>query len=69
MHSLRKHAITTAKTAKKYGLILGTLGRQGKPQILEYLEQLIKDQGKDSVNVLLSEIFPGKLEQFDDVDA
>ncbi|RCH84330.1 Diphthamide biosynthesis protein 1 [Rhizopus azygosporus] len=69
MHSLRKHAITTAKTAKKYGLILGTLGRQGKPQILEYLEQLIRDQGKDSVNVLLSEIFPGKLEQFDDVDA
>ncbi|CEP09883.1 hypothetical protein [Parasitella parasitica] len=69
MHSLRKHAISVAKEAKKYGLVLGTLGRQGKPQILEYLEQAIKDQGKESINVLLSEIFPGKLEQFDDVDA
>lgn len=69
MHSLRKHAISVAKEAKKYGLVLGTLGRQGKPQILEYLEQCIKEQGKESVNVLLSEIFPGKLEQFEDVDA
>ncbi|KAG1462129.1 hypothetical protein G6F46_001835 [Rhizopus delemar] len=69
MHSLRKHAISTSRAAKKYGLILGTLGRQGKPQILEYLEQLIKEQGKDSVSVLLSEISPGKLEQFEDVDA
>ncbi|CAO0794362.1 unnamed protein product [Mucor circinelloides] len=69
MHSLRKHAISVAKEAKKYGLVLGTLGRQGKPQILEYLEQAIKEQGKESVNVLLSEIFPGKLEQFEDVDA
>ncbi|KAI9277538.1 putative diphthamide synthesis protein-domain-containing protein [Sporodiniella umbellata] len=68
MHSLRKHAITLAKSANKYGLILGTLGRQGKPQILQYLEQLIKEQGKESVSVLLSEIFPGKLEQFEDVD-
>jgi 2-(3-amino-3-carboxypropyl)histidine synthase len=69
MHSLRKHAIVQAKSAKKYGLILGTLGRQGKPQILTYLEESIKQQGKESINVLLSEIFPGKLEQFKDVDA
>lgn len=69
MHSLRKHAVSTAKEAKKYGLILGTLGRQGKPQILKYLETSIKEQGKESINVLLSEIFPGKLDQFEDVDA
>ncbi|KAF7728488.1 Diphthamide biosynthesis protein 1 [Apophysomyces ossiformis] len=69
MHSLRKHAIQVGKTAKKYGLILGTLGRQGKPQIMEYLEKTIHEAGKDSVTVLLSEIFPGKLAQFSDVDA
>ncbi|KAG0181837.1 Diphthamide biosynthesis protein 1 [Apophysomyces sp. BC1021] len=69
MHSLRKHAIHVGKTAKKYGLILGTLGRQGKPQIMDYLEKVIRDAGKDCVTVLLSEIFPGKLAQFSDVDA
>jgi len=35
MHSLRKHAIETAKKAKRFGLILGTLGRQGSVSILE----------------------------------
>ncbi|KAI8329404.1 putative diphthamide synthesis protein-domain-containing protein [Chlamydoabsidia padenii] len=69
MQSLRKHAVQVGKEAKKYGLILGTLGRQGKPQVMEYMESCIKDQGKESVVVLLSEIFPGKLAQFDDVDA
>ncbi|KAI7861175.1 putative diphthamide synthesis protein-domain-containing protein [Circinella umbellata] len=69
MQSLRKHAVTMAKEAKKYGLILGTLGRQGKPQIMEYLESCIHEAGKDSVIVLLSEIFPQKLAQFEDVDA
>ncbi|KAL0073374.1 putative diphthamide synthesis protein-domain-containing protein [Phycomyces blakesleeanus] len=69
MHSLRKHAIQVGKQAKKYGLILGTLGRQGKPQVMEYLEKTISDAGKSSVIVLLSEIFPGKLAQFEDVDA
>ena len=58
-----------AKEAKKFGLILGTLGRQGKPQIMEYLESCIHEAGKDSVIVLLSEIFPQKLAQFEDVDA
>ena len=69
MQSIRKHAVTMAKEAKKFGLILGTLGRQGKPQIMEYLESCIHEIGKDSVIVLLSEIFPQKLAQFEDVDA
>lgn len=69
MHSLRKHAIATATKAQKFGLILGTLGRQGSPKIMDYLQESIKKAGKDYVTVLLSEIFPGKLAQFDDVDA
>ncbi|ORY93545.1 putative diphthamide synthesis protein-domain-containing protein [Syncephalastrum racemosum] len=69
MQSVRKHAVDMARRAKKFGLILGTLGRQGKPQIMEYLEKNIHENGKDSVNVLLSEIFPSKLAQFTDVDA
>ena len=39
MHSLRKHAIDLAKKAKKFGLILGTLGRQGSPKVLEVFMQ------------------------------
>ena len=69
MHSLRKHAIATATKAKTFGLILGTLGRQGSPKIMEYLQESITKAGKDYVTILLSEIFPGKLAQFDNVDA
>ncbi|CAG8493949.1 15218_t:CDS:10 [Acaulospora morrowiae] len=69
MHALRKHAIDLAKKAKKFGLILGTLGRQGSPKVLEYLEEKIKSRGLDYVRVLLSEIFPDKLKQFQDIDA
>ena len=39
MLSLRKHAIDSAKKAKKFGLILGTLGRQGSPKVLEVFMQ------------------------------
>ncbi|KAI9318528.1 putative diphthamide synthesis protein-domain-containing protein [Dichotomocladium elegans] len=69
MQSLRKHAVTVGSQAKKFGLILGTLGRQGKPEIMEYMEANIRNAGKEYVIVLLSEIFPGKLAQFQDVDA
>ncbi|CAB4476975.1 unnamed protein product [Rhizophagus irregularis] len=69
MHSLRKHAIDLAKKAKKFGLILGTLGRQGSPKVLEYLEEKMKSRGLDYICILLSEIFPDKLEQFQDIDA
>ncbi|KAJ1914081.1 Diphthamide biosynthesis protein 1 [Mycoemilia scoparia] len=68
MHSLRKNAIQSAKDAKKFGLILGTLGRQGSPKVLENLEETIKAKGKSYEIVLLSEIFPQKLAQFPDVD-
>lgn len=69
MHSLRKHAIATATKAKKFGLILGTLGRQGSPKIMEFMQDSIRKARKEYVTVLLSEIFPGKLGQFNHVDA
>jgi diphthamide biosynthesis enzyme Dph1/Dph2-like protein len=57
MHQLRRKAIEEASKAKKMGIILGTLGRQGNLKILEvikivYLMKLnelafrIKDEGK-----------------------
>lgn len=35
MHRARQDAILTASTARCWGLILGTLGRQGSPSILQ----------------------------------
>jgi 2-(3-amino-3-carboxypropyl)histidine synthase len=69
MHSIRQDAIKVASSAKKYGIILGTLGRQGSPRILSHLEQLLTERGIPFIVVLLSEIFPSKLALFNDVDA
>ena len=35
MRGMRQEAITKARNAQKFGLILGTLGRQGSPAVLE----------------------------------
>jgi len=69
MYEMRKEAISKAKKAKKFGLILGTLGRQGSLKVLDYIEDLLKKKNKEYVIVLLSEIFPSKIDQFSDVDA
>ncbi|KAE9375910.1 hypothetical protein N431DRAFT_333137 [Stipitochalara longipes BDJ] len=68
MHTLRREAITTAKSAKKWGLILGSLGRQGNPHTMSMIEKKLEDQGIPYINLLLSEIFPGKLAMMDDVE-
>ncbi|KAF3933410.1 hypothetical protein ABW19_dt0208562 [Dactylella cylindrospora] len=69
MRGLRTDAINQAKRAKKFGLILGTLGRQGNPNTLDNLEDRLKELGIPYVLLLLSEIFPGKLAMFGDVEA
>eukprot|EP01132_Coremiostelium_polycephalum_P002902 gene2902-3613_t len=69
MYTLRKGAIDTASRAQSFGIILGTLGRQGSPKILDHLEELLKNKNKDYTVVLLSEIFPSKLDQFSDIEA
>ncbi|RYP70861.1 hypothetical protein DL769_004836 [Monosporascus sp. CRB-8-3] len=68
MQSLRRDAIRTAKGAKKWGLILGSLGRQGNPHTMELIEGKLKQIGVPWVNLLLSEIFPGKLAMMSDVE-
>lgn len=69
MRRNRKIAIEKARRAKKFGLILGTLGRQGSSKVLEYLQKRLKMHGRESSVILLSEIFPSKLELFKDIDA
>ncbi|RBR04457.1 hypothetical protein FVER53590_00560 [Fusarium verticillioides] len=68
MQSLRRTAIHSARTARKWGLILGALGRQGNPHTLDLIEKELKARGIPIVHLLLSEIFPGKLALMSDVD-
>ncbi|RYP92323.1 hypothetical protein DL770_001525 [Monosporascus sp. CRB-9-2] len=68
MQSLRRDAIRAAKEAKKWGLILGSLGRQGNPHTMTLIEGKLKQMGIPWVNLLLSEIFPGKLAMMSDVE-
>lgn len=69
MKKIRRSAIDQARRAKKVGLILGTLGRQGSPSVLTKLEESLKHRNIEYIVLLLSEIFPSKLALFADVDA
>jgi 2-(3-amino-3-carboxypropyl)histidine synthase len=69
MHAIRQAAIARAKSATRWGVILGTLGRQGNTRVHERLCKLIAARGMQHVTVLLSEIFPAKLALFKDIDA
>lgn len=65
MVSQRRDAITRASKSERIGIILGTLGRQGSPKILERVRSVIDKSGKQCVIVLLSEITPNKLERME----
>lgn len=69
MRKNRKAAIDASVGAQKFGLILGTLGRQGSLKVLQYLESRIRSHDRHCVIILLSEVFPTKLALFKDVDA
>ncbi|GLD98583.1 hypothetical protein PINS_up007300 [Pythium insidiosum] len=69
MMQIRNEAIETARSAQRFGIILGTLGRQGNPSILDSLKALLEERGKQYFVILLSEIFPDKLGVFGEVDA
>lgn len=69
MKEVRQWAIEHARGARKIGLILGSLGRQGSPATLDKLEQKLKLHDVTVVKIILSEIFPQKLAMFDDIDA
>ncbi|KAG2326886.1 hypothetical protein Bca4012_035796 [Brassica carinata] len=70
MRETRRRAISRAKDAKTWGIVLGTLGRQGNPKILERLEKKMEERGIDSTVVLMSELSPTRVALFEDsVDA
>lgn len=69
MRETRLSAINLTKDAKIFGMILGTLGRQGHPKIVDLLQNKLRALRKESVIILLSEIFPDKIKLFQNVDS
>lgn len=71
MRETRKRAIEKAmKEARTWGIVLGTLGRQGNPRILERLQKRMEKKGFDYVVIMMSEISPARVALFEDsVDA
>ncbi|XP_033213347.1 2-(3-amino-3-carboxypropyl)histidine synthase subunit 1 isoform X2 [Belonocnema kinseyi] len=65
----RKASISQSVEAKNFGLLLGTLGRQGNTNVLFNLQQRLNVLGKTYIIILLSEIFPNKLQLFKDIEA
>lgn len=61
MQDLRRAAVRAARGARSWGLILGTLGRQGNPHTVEAIEKRLRERGLPVVTLLLSEIMPHKL--------
>ena len=56
MRSIRGNEIEKAKKAVHWGIVLGTLGRQGNEMILERLKTILKKKNLVYDVVLLSEI-------------
>jgi 2-(3-amino-3-carboxypropyl)histidine synthase len=65
MKSIRSSAIATSRGAQVYGIVLGTLGRQGNPAIVHRIRESLRAHGKRHFLMLLSEITPAKLQLFD----
>ncbi|GAB5372403.1 hypothetical protein AAMO2058_001662400 [Amorphochlora amoebiformis] len=65
----RIQVISQAKTARVWGLIHGTLGRQGNPAIVHRIETLIREKGFSYVKVPVPEITPELLAAFPQVEA
>lgn len=69
MLAIRKQAIDSAQKAENFGVIMGTLGRQGSPKVIEHLQKTLINHNKNAIIILLSEIFPTKLSLFRGLDA
>lgn len=68
MHQLRQEAINQAVSARHWGLVLGTLGRQGNPALLERIKSTLSSKGIKHTVILLSELSPAKLSMLKGID-
>ncbi len=68
MLAIRKQEMEKCRNASIVGLILGTLGRQGSLSIFERLQNILEQNNRQVVVILLSEITPGKLNELPQVE-
>jgi len=68
MLGLRRAAIDRARGGRTVGVVLGILGRQGNPSILRKVVDALERSGRETFVVLLSEIFPDKLDMMPQAD-
>ena len=61
MQAARCRAVEAARSARSFGVVLGTLGRQGNPAVLAHVCSRLAERGLPHSVVLLSEISPAKL--------
>eukprot|EP00877_Chromochloris_zofingiensis_P009316 jgi/Chrzof1/4638/Cz14g21010.t1 len=69
MRAARRKAIECARHAHRWGVVLGTLGRQGNPHIVNLLQQKLQQKGLHFTTILLSEVSPVKLALIGHIDA
>ncbi|CAJ1030944.1 putative diphthamide synthesis protein [Leishmania utingensis] len=68
MRALRREAVEKAKVAQSFAIVMGTLGRQGHPRVVDRIIALAQRHGKRVTLLLMSEIFPQKMALLEDVD-
>eukprot|EP00793_Prasinoderma_coloniale_P000073 PRCOL_00005581-RA len=69
MRAARRAAVETAMHASRFGVVLGTLGRQGSPATLQHVEAQLRRNGREYTVVLMSEIHAHRLLAMSDVQA
>ncbi|CAH1108683.1 unnamed protein product [Psylliodes chrysocephalus] len=69
MEKIRQDSIQKAVKVGTFGVIMGTLGRQGNLKVVDHLRKRLEAVEKQTVVILLSEIFPNKLDLFRNIDA
>nr|MBE5724756.1 putative diphthamide biosynthesis protein 1 [Cucujiformia] len=69
MKLTREQYIKQSRSISKFGVIMGTLGRQGNTKVVQHIRECLKIKNKSAVIILLSEIFPKKLELFPQLEA
>jgi len=84
MHTIRQNEINKAANGQVWGLVLGSLGRQGSPKVLQVkfystyvyifcllfktIKQRLKLSGKKFIQIIMPELMPDKLQLFKNVD-
>lgn len=67
MRRARRSAVQKAERAQQWGVVLGTLGRQGNTATLDYVCQLLRSHGRHATVFLVSELSPAKVAHFEGV--